>query len=201
MGHSTLVRVAEHDIFQIIGEGHGLMVRYVNQNPYTLRTPDNQRSAMVTNYAKSRLLDFPWARRAHPVRSEFSIQSGDKSVRFRLHRARLARGAFLDSYDAQDLQPTLNGVTTGTDPDIIFLWLAERNRLIDVWAVTPLGRLEAQEGTQRAEFTKRGRKRWGWTYRLPRVEVDLRELDMLAPPPEHPDVDLGLDGHAGSTGA
>lgn len=199
MSRESLVQVAEHGLFLALAEGHELMVEFVNRNPYTLRTPHGQRSTMVTNYAKTRLSEFSWLERAHGVRSEFLIRHEGKSLRFRLHRGRLPH-KFTESYDPQDLQPTLNKVSTGTDPDVLFLWLANNRRIMDVWAVAPLDRLEAQEGTQRAQFRKRGRRRWSWVYRLPRVEADLRSLERLAPPSTHAEVDLGLD-RADVTGA
>ena len=135
-------------------------------------------------------------RELRPPGAEFFLEHEGHSLRFRLHRGRLKQGS-PNCYDVQDLRPTLNGVTAGsrgTRPEALFLWLAERDRLVDVWAVTPLKRLEAQEGTQLASFGTRGSKCWGMTYRLPRVEVDLRALEALAPPPVHRDVETSRGG-------
>ena len=189
------LEVAQRDIFLALAEGHELMTNFVNQNAITLRTPGIQRSAMVTNYAKSRLEDFDWASKAHPVRAEFNLQHGGETFRFRLHRAEPTKGD-RKGYDPQQLKPTQNGVTAngkGTGPDFILLWVADHNGLIDVWAVTPLEALEAQAGTQRASYRTVNGQRWGTTYRLPHVVPDLAALEGLAPDPVHKNVDVGLD--------
>lgn len=196
MSKLHLVRSVEREVFAAVAYGFELMSRHVATDEATRELSDIIRSAMVTDYVQRRLCELPCIRRAPGPRAEFVLSGDGDQLVFRVHRARLSKRRKA-SYDAQALSPTMNAVTSGprqgTFPDVLFLWVAEDDQLLDVWAVSPIARPRAEAGTQRAEFRRVRGKCWDWDHRLPRVAATPQTLDALAPDPIHQEVDLPVD--------
>lgn len=188
-------------IYRGVHRAHEKVSEFWTSDDDVARLPELEFSGMVTQLAKILVLDGdPEIQREPGASAQFTASAGKRTLRFRLHRARLKPGSDREAFGAEDLEsPRLNKVSAHTKPDFLLLWVSEGGEFLGIFAVVPNGRLGAEPGTQTASYaTVRGR-RWRGARRLPEPEVLEVAMPRSAPavplalPPVEADVDLGIE--------
>jgi hypothetical protein len=201
-GHAERSYVMEPDTLAAVHELEGQIYRAVyaafrrgravwSQNGFgTVAGTGKIFSSLVTTLAKDALRRIPGVERV--AGHQALLRLVETSVEFRIHRSMLRCRADWESYEGEELRgPKLNGVSEGTCPDFLLLWVSRSDDL-HLWVVEPQAPLSAEEGTQLAGFEKVGGRRWRFTHWIgPPSDLSPVDLENLVVEALHPDVDLG----------
>lgn len=200
---ATVVEVLEAHgdaIYECVERAHARARAFWTSSEEVGRLPDLEFSGLVTNIAKLDILaTVPAVTKVPGPAAVLEGTAPSGTVTFRLHRARLRAGADPNDFEAEDiLSPSLNGVSTGTRPDFLLVWISEGDELRGIYAVAPRGKLDGEEGTQRATYAKVRGRRWRWSYQLERPAVTTAASSPSTPmempvQPVEADVDLGIE--------
>ena len=168
------IKQVELQLFGQVQEAHEKVRRFWTLDEHTSQMRDGVFSTVVTELTKSMFGALESVTPVEGPRAEFYLERGKKKFKFRFHRARLLRKSDWGGYSAEDLEsPRLNGISKGSAPDFVILWVSEGNRLMDLWACIPNRDLKTERGTQFACYRKVNGKRWAASYRLAKPELVL----------------------------